>query len=115
MSNRAEFKGWIWGEETEAYLDKFDQVQRLTARIRFVAAELGEIAELLRCNPQKAYGAIRKDWPTRDQLREMIKEWEDAKAQLPNYWNRLSEEIRRAIDHRHPEMATDVRMRSPDD
>ena len=115
MSNRADYKGWVWGDEAEEYLDRFDQVQRLTSRMRFVAGELREVAELLRSNPQKALTAIRGDWPTREQLREMIKEWEGAKAQLPSYWSRLSEEFRRAMHSKHPEMATDVRMRSPDD
>jgi hypothetical protein len=115
MSNQVDYKGWVWGEEAEAYLDKFDQVQRLTGRIRFVSGRIGQVAELLRCNPPKAFASIRNDWPTREQLREMIKEWEDAKAQLPNYWNRLSEDIRRAIESKHPETATDIRMRIPDD
>jgi len=115
MSNRADYKGWILGKEAEEYLDKFDQVQRLTGRLRFAAGTIGQVAELLRRNPQKAFASIRNDWPSCEQLRETIKEWEDAKAQLPNYWNRLPEEIRRAIDSKHPEMATDVRVRNPDD
>jgi hypothetical protein len=69
----------------------------------------------LRSHPPKAFASIRDDWPTREQLRDMIKEWEDAKAQLPNYWNRLPERMRRAMHSKHPEMATDVRMSSPED
>jgi hypothetical protein len=115
MSNRTDYKGWILGQEAEEYLDKFDQLQRLTGRLRFLSGEMREVAELLRCNPQKAFAAIRNGWPTGDELREMIKEWDDARAQLPNYWNRLPAEIRRAIDSKHPEVATDVRLRSPDD
>jgi hypothetical protein len=115
MSNRANAKGWVWGEETEEYLDKFDQVQRLTGRLRFAAGEMRSLAELLRCNPRKALTSIRNDWPTREQLREMLKEWEDARVQLPNYWNRLPEDIRRAMHSKHPEMATDIRISAPED
>jgi|SRR5579871_274078 len=115
MSNRVDYKSWILGAEAEEYLDKFDQVQRLTGRLRFVSGRVGHVAELLRCNPQKALASLHEDWPTREQLRELIKEWEDAKAQLPNYWNRLSDEHRRAMQSKHPEMATDSRMRIPDD
>jgi hypothetical protein len=114
MSNRVDCRAWVLGDEAEEYLDKFDQVQRLTGRIRYVSGQIGQVAELLRSCPQKAFPSIRNDWPTREQLREMIKEWEDAKAQLPNYWNRLSEEIRRAMQSKHPEIATEIRMRIPD-
>ena len=94
MSNRVDYKGWVLGDEAEEYLDKFDQVQRLTGRIRFVSGQIGQVAELLRSCPQRAFASIHDDWPTREQLRELVKEWEDAKAQLPNYWNRLSEDER---------------------
>jgi len=115
MSNRVDYKGWVLGDEAEEYLDKFDQVQRLTGRIRYVSGQIGQVAELLRSCPQRAFASIHDDWPTREQLREMVKEWEDAKAQLPNYWNRLSEDIRRAMQSKHPETATEIRIRIPDD
>jgi len=115
MSNRVDYKGWVLGDEAEEYLDKFDQVQRLTGRIRFVSGQIGQVAELLRSCPHRAFASIHDDWPTREQLREMVKEWEDAKAQLPNYWNRLSEDIRRAMQSKHPETATEIRIRIPDE
>jgi hypothetical protein len=115
MSNRVDYKGWVLGEEAEDYLDKFDQLQRLTGRIRLLSGRIGQVAEWLRSNPTKAFTALREDWPAREQLRQLIKDWEDARARLPNYWNRLPEDVRRSLQSRHPETATEIRLRIPDD
>ena|SRR5258706_8064183 len=107
--------GWTLGSEIEAYLDRFNAVQRLAERISSVTETIGTVSNLLACDPRRAFAAIPNDWPTQEELRALLTDLESAKAQLQLYWNRLAEKVRSSMPSKRPEMAAQPQMCVPYD
>ena len=102
--------GWTMAGDLEAYLDRFDAVQRLSERISTVAEMAGTVSNLLAGDPKRAFAAIPDDWPTANELRALLMEFEGAKAQLQLHWGRLAEKVRSSMPTKRPEMAGQAQL-----
>jgi hypothetical protein len=107
--------GWTMASDIEAYLDRFDAVQRLAERISGVAETIGTVSNLLAGDSKRAFAAIPNDWPTQEELRALLTDFESAKAQLQLYWHRLAEKVRSSMPTKRPEMAGQAQMCVPYD
>ena len=107
--------GWTMAGEIEAYLDRFDTVQRLAERISSAAETVGTVSTLLAGDPKKAFAAIPNDWPTGGELRALLMEFEGAKAQLQLHWSRLAERVKSSMPAKRPEMASQAQVCVPYD
>jgi hypothetical protein len=98
-------EGWIMPTEVEDYLDKFDGVGRLADRAFAMGERIAETAETLKDHPRGALPSISSDWPTYQQIRELIEAYEKAQNELDVMWPRLPEKIREAMPNKHPSQA----------
>ena len=112
-SNRV--AGWTLGSEIEAYLDRFNAVQRLAERISSVTETIGTVGNLLACDPRRAFAAIPNDWPTQEELRALLTDFESERAQLQLHWTRLAEKVRSSLPGKRPEMAAQPQLCIPAD
>jgi len=62
------------GVGIEAYLDAFEEVQRLLKRLSAVVDQINSVAEAITDDLQDAAAMVPSDWPTRDQLRGLLSE-----------------------------------------
>jgi len=101
--------------EVEEYLDKFDATDSFAERIFEMSEKIGEVADLLAEDPQTALPAIPADWPTYDELRQLLLDFEKSRGELEVYWQtKLSDRIRTAISHKSPDKAGQQRLTIPD-
>jgi len=79
--------------EIEAYLDAFEEVQRLLKRLSAVVDQnqLGSGSDHGR--PAGCRAMVPSDWPTRDQLRGLLSEIATSKDQLLQKWSAVPERI----------------------
>ena len=106
--------GWTMPSDIEAYLDRYDAVQRLAERIARLAETIGVVGNLLANDPRRAFAAIPDDWPTHAELRGLLTDLESAKAELQLYWSRLGERARSGMAHKRPEVAAQAQITVPD-
>jgi hypothetical protein len=90
--------------EIEAYLDAFEEVQRLLMRLSAMADQINAVAEAIADDPRDAAAMIPPDWPTRDQLRGLLAEIATSKDQLALKWKAVPERIRNAMPNKRPDM-----------
>lgn len=90
--------------EIEAYLDAFEEVQRLLKRLSAVVDQINAVAEAIADDLQDAAAMIPNDWPTRDQLRELLKEIAISKDELALKWQAVPERIRNAMPNKRPDV-----------
>jgi hypothetical protein len=90
--------------EIEAYLDAFEEVQRLLMRLSGVVDQINSVSEAIADDLQDAAAMIPADWPTRDQLRNLLAEIAASKEQLELKWKAIPERIRNAMPNKRPDM-----------
>ena len=93
--------------EIEAYLDAFEEVQRLLKRLSAVVDQINSVAEAITDDLQDAAAMVPSDWPTRDQLRSLLSEIATSKEQLIQKWSAVPERIRNAMPNKRPDAVSD--------
>jgi ABC-type transporter Mla subunit MlaD len=93
--------------EIEAYLDAFEEVQRLLKRLSAVVDQINSVAEAITDDLQDAAAMVPSDWPTRDQLRGLLSEIATSKEQLIQKWSAVPERIRNAMPNKRPDAVSD--------
>src|SRR3954454_10299509 len=93
--------------EIEAYLDAFEEVQRLLKRLSAVVDQINSVAEAITDDLQDAAAMVPSDWPTRDQLRGLLSEIATSKEQLLQKWSAVPERIRNAMPNKRPDAVSD--------
>jgi hypothetical protein len=90
--------------EIEAYLDAFEEVQRLLVQLAAVVDKINGVTDAIAEDPRDAAAMIPSDWPTRDQLRELLEQVANSKDELELKWSAIPERIRNAMPNKRPEM-----------
>lgn len=106
--------GWTMASEIEEYLDRFDEVKRLTQRLFVLADKISTLGNMLGDNDKRAFAAIPNDWPTKEELQALVQELESAKAQLSLYWSRIPERMRASMHSSRPEVASQTHLFASD-
>jgi hypothetical protein len=106
--------GCRMSEDTEAYLDKFDLVHRLALRIFEASSQFSEIAEALQSDPERAHAVITNNWPSKDDVLNLLQEFASEKEVLKLLWTKLPQRTKNAMSSKKPENATMIGMSIPD-
>ena len=104
---------WIMPSELEEYLDVFDAVQRQAIQLSQISNRVWQVGKLLTDNPEQAFTEIPKDWPTGEQLTELLKEFISSKAKLKMFWERIPQRVRDSVSGKSPEMADRIAISVP--
>ncbi len=90
--------------EIEVYLDEFEGVQRLLVQLAVVVDKINGVTDAIADDPRDAAAMIPSDWPTRDQLRELLEQVANSKDELARKWSAVPERIRNAMPNKRPDM-----------
>lgn len=107
-------EGYRMSDDTEAYLDKFDLVHRLALRISEASQQFSEISESLQSDPVRAFADITNNWPSKDDILSLLREFASEKAVLVLLWEKIPERTRRAMSSKKPENAIKIGMVIPE-
>ena len=90
--------------EIEAYLDAFEEVQRLLVQLAGVVDKINGVTDAIADDARDAAAMIPPDWPTRDQLRALLEKVANSKDELELKWSTIPERIRNAMPNKRPDM-----------
>src|SRR5258708_2120512 len=93
--------------EIEAYLDAFEEVQRLLKRLSAVVDQINSVAEAITDDLQDAAAMGPSDWPTRDQPRRLPSEVATSKDPLLQKSSPVPERIRNPMPNKGPDAVPD--------
>src|SRR4051812_7882616 len=93
--------------EIEAYLDAFEEVQRLLKRLSAVFDQINSGAGAITGDLQGAAAMVPSDWPTRGQLRGLLSEIAPSQEQLLQKWSAGPHPTRNAIPNKRPDAVSD--------
>jgi hypothetical protein len=65
-------RGWTMSGEIEAYLTALTEAEKAASKIRLLASTLETVSSALKDDPTKAIGLIPTEWPSREQMTELI-------------------------------------------
>ena len=88
---------WTMSGEIESYLNAIGEAEKAASKIRILADRLETVGRELIDNPNKAIGLLPTDWPSREQIAEVVVTFTQQIELAQRLYSAIPVEMRRHI------------------